>query len=104
MPSWDIEEVEADTEVLPENRASTYHIASSSSSDTAFSADEVAKLISFLNKSKSSQGLNSNQLNNIVPEFDPASKSQNIDSWLNKVNECSSIYGWDEKQTIHFAL
>ncbi|CAH2083885.1 unnamed protein product [Euphydryas editha] len=42
--------------------------------------------------------------NNVVPEFDPKSKNQTIDSWLNKVKECSEIYGWDSKQTAHYAL
>lgn len=27
-----------------------------------------------------------------------------IDSWIRKVNECSVIYEWNEKQTTHFAL
>lgn len=102
LPSWVIEEVEAEAEVRPEDHRPLS--CKEPSSNTEFSADEVAKLISFLNKTKSSQGLNSNQLNNIVPEFDPSSKSQSIDSWLNKVNECSSIYDWDGKQTVHFAL
>lgn len=48
--------------------------------------------------------LGNNHLNNVVPEFDPASKSQSIDSWLRKVNECALIYEWDERQTIHFSL
>ncbi|XP_039764514.1 uncharacterized protein LOC120637000 [Pararge aegeria] len=42
--------------------------------------------------------------NNVVPEFDPKSKNQTIDTWLNKVKECSEIYGWDSKQTTHYAL
>ncbi|KAL0870576.1 hypothetical protein ABMA27_005541 [Loxostege sticticalis] len=41
---------------------------------------------------------------NVVPEFDPKIKNQTIDTWLNKVNECAEIYGWDSKQTAHFAL
>lgn len=41
---------------------------------------------------------------NVVPEFDPDNKSQDVQRWLKKVNECSVIYGWDEKQTIHYAL
>ncbi|PZC78253.1 hypothetical protein B5X24_HaOG202325 [Helicoverpa armigera] len=43
-------------------------------------------------------------LNNVVPEFDPLSKEQTIDSWLDKIEECSEIYGWNEKQKIHYAL
>lgn len=41
---------------------------------------------------------------NVVPEFDPKIKNQTILSWLNKVNECADIYGWDGKQTAHYAL
>lgn len=39
-----------------------------------------------------------------MPEFDPKSKNQTIVTWLNKVKECSEIYGWDSKQTVHYAL
>lgn len=42
--------------------------------------------------------------NNVVPEFDPKLKNQTIITWLNKVKECSEIYGWDSKQTAHYAL
>ncbi|KAL0883751.1 hypothetical protein ABMA27_015856 [Loxostege sticticalis] len=41
---------------------------------------------------------------NAIPEFDPARKEQTITMWLHKVNECSVIYNWTERQTIHFAL
>lgn len=41
---------------------------------------------------------------NIVPGFDPSAKNQRIDVWLKKVNECASVYGWDERTTIHFAM
>ncbi|CAF4885427.1 unnamed protein product [Pieris macdunnoughi] len=54
-------------------------------------------------KSKTSV-LNNNLLNNVIPEFDPSNKTQNIDCWIRKVNECAVIYEWNEKQTIHFAL
>lgn len=43
-------------------------------------------------------------MQNTIPEFDPARKEQTMTMWLHKVNECSSIYGWSEKQLIHFAL
>lgn len=43
-------------------------------------------------------------MNNVVPEFNPSNRAQTIDCWLRKVNECSQIYGWDEKQIIHFSL
>lgn len=41
---------------------------------------------------------------NVVPEFDPKIKNQTIITWLTKVNECAEIYGWDSRQTAHYAL
>ncbi|XP_073953524.1 uncharacterized protein [Choristoneura fumiferana] len=41
---------------------------------------------------------------NILPDFDPSTKNQRIDIWLKKVNECASVYGWDERTTTHFAM
>lgn len=41
---------------------------------------------------------------NILPSFDPSLKTQRIDVWLKKVNECASVYGWDDKTTTHFAM
>lgn len=41
---------------------------------------------------------------NVIPEFDPSDNSQNIESWIHKVNECAQIYSWNEKQTCHYAL
>lgn len=41
---------------------------------------------------------------NILPEFDPSSKNQRIDTWLKKVNECATVYGWDDRATVHFAM
>lgn len=73
---------------------------------TSFTINEVLKLVSTLQdnqKSKPHQ-LNNNHMNNVIPEFDPSSEAQNIDSWLRKVNECTLIYEWDQKQTMHFAL
>lgn len=43
-------------------------------------------------------------LNNVIPEFDPLAKEQTIDMWLSKVEECTEIYSWNDKQTIHYAL
>lgn len=48
--------------------------------------------------------LNNNNYNNIIPEFDPTKGSQTIECWLRKVNECSTVYGWNDKQKIHFSL
>lgn len=41
---------------------------------------------------------------NVIPDFDPMSKEQTVDSWINKVEECAQIYNWNEKQRIHYAL
>lgn len=41
---------------------------------------------------------------NVVPEFDPSDGSQNIESWIHKVNECAQIYSWNETQIRHYAL
>lgn len=73
---------------------------------SSFTIDEVLKLVSTIqeNHKAKPQQFNSSHMNNVIPEFDPASKSQNIDTWLRKVNECTCIYGWDQKQTMHFAL
>lgn len=43
-------------------------------------------------------------LANAVPEFDPLCKEQTITNWLEKVEECSEIYDWSDKQKIHYAL
>jgi hypothetical protein len=42
--------------------------------------------------------------NNVVPTFDPSLPGHRVDLWINKVNQCASIYGWDDLQTIHFSL
>lgn len=41
---------------------------------------------------------------NVVPEFDPSLKNQSISNWLTKVNECAVLYGWTERQVVHYAL
>lgn len=43
-------------------------------------------------------------MTNVIPEFDPLSKEQTINVWLDKVDECSEIYNWTDRQTIHYAL
>lgn len=53
------------------------------------------------NKSDSSERF---PVMNVIPEFDPSKRSQTIEMWIAKVNECSLIYGWTERQTIHYAL
>lgn len=41
---------------------------------------------------------------NVIPEFDPSDGSQNIESWIHKVNECAQIYSWNDVQVRHYAL
>lgn len=41
---------------------------------------------------------------NVIPEFDPTKRNQTIENWISKVNECTLIYNWNERQTIHYAL
>lgn len=40
----------------------------------------------------------------VIPEFDPSLKNQSINNWLTKVNESAVLYGWSERQIIHYAL
>ena len=40
----------------------------------------------------------------VVPEFNPSDNYQTIESWINKVNECATIYSWNDKQICHYAL
>ncbi|XP_069364889.1 uncharacterized protein [Maniola hyperantus] len=68
------------------------------------SAKDILKLVKHVSRGPSKNSWNYNNLNNVIPEFDPSSKIQNIESWLRKVNECAAIYGWDEQQTVHFSL
>lgn len=62
------------------------------------SADDLVKIISTL------KGKSIDSTKNVVPEFDPDNKSQDVERWLTKVNECALIYDWGEKQTTHYAL
>lgn len=41
---------------------------------------------------------------NVIPEFDPSDGSQNVESWIHKVNECAQIYSWNDTQIRHYAL
>lgn len=74
----------------------------------SFSADDIIKILSGLKSGVSNQPLHSGSktidFQNIIPNFDPAAKNQRIDTWVHKVNECASVYGWDDKTTTHLAL
>lgn len=59
----------------------------------------------FLNLIKSKSGTRESFATiNVIPDFDPLSKEQTINVWLDKVDECAEIYDWSDKQTIHYAL
>ncbi|XP_046972455.1 uncharacterized protein LOC124539202 [Vanessa cardui] len=64
----------------------------------------IDKFLSILQSVKSSDKSKLTFNTNIIPEFDPMSKEQTILTWLTKVEECSEIYGWDDKEIIHYAL
>ncbi|CAG9089257.1 unnamed protein product [Plutella xylostella] len=73
----------------------------------AFSTKDIIDILSSIKPPQSSTGTHSSSsLNhkNILPEFDPSSKNQRIDIWLRKVNECATVYGWDDKTVVHFAM
>lgn len=70
---------------------------------SSFSTKDILKLIKTCSGENSRSSFNNN-LNNVIPEFDPSNRAQTIESWLRKVNECAVIYNWDEKQVVHFSL
>ncbi|XP_026740751.1 uncharacterized protein LOC113503131 [Trichoplusia ni] len=83
----------------------------SRSCSPSFSTRDIYKIIQSFKNDKSSQSFEqkahlNNKLDykNILPEFDPSTKNQRMDVWLKKVNECASVYGWDERTTIHFSM
>lgn len=41
---------------------------------------------------------------NVVPEFDPINKEQTVETWIHKVDECAQIYGWNDRQIVHYAM
>ncbi|KAI5634129.1 hypothetical protein NE865_13170 [Phthorimaea operculella] len=61
---------------------------------------KIEDLISALKRDKSSFG----QGSQIIPEFNPQMKNQTMKDWLRKINESAAVYGWNETQTIYFAL
>ncbi|KAJ0178256.1 hypothetical protein K1T71_006079 [Dendrolimus kikuchii] len=62
------------------------------------------KFLSILNDVKSSEKPKLSFNNNVIPEFDPLSKEQTMLVWITKIEECAEIYGWSEKEIIHYAL
>jgi hypothetical protein len=77
-----------------------------------FTSKDIVQIIKSIKDVLPPQPTNQNQISinrgfdhkNIIPEFNPSEKNQRIDVWLKKVNECSKVYGWDEKTVIHFAM
>ncbi|KAL0828840.1 hypothetical protein ABMA28_003751 [Loxostege sticticalis] len=70
-----------------------------------YSLDSIAQIVQVLKSINQTDSLDKlGSMQNTVPEFDPNRKEQTMTMWLHKVNECASIYGWTEKQIIHFAL
>lgn len=86
-----------------------HHSRQPRSRSPLFSSKDVAGLVRSFKDNPSTQPSNaysSNKLDNknILPEFNPSTKNQRMDIWLNKVNECASVYGWEDRTTIHFAM
>lgn len=93
----------------PSVEASVQHPPRSDS--PSFTSHDIVHLLKALKESRSllPPSVTPNVTNNInhkniLPDFDPSSKNQRVDIWLRKVNECATVYGWDEKTTIHFAM
>lgn len=62
------------------------------------------KFMTFLEKVKSSDKPKMTFNSNVIPEFDPLTKDQSILTWITKVEECAEIYGWEEREIIHYSL
>lgn len=83
----------------------------SRSCSPSFTSKDICKIIQSFKShvpshppEQNAQSNNKLDYKNILPEFDPSTKNQRMDVWLRKVNECASVYGWDGKTTIHFAM
>ncbi|XP_037297080.1 uncharacterized protein LOC119190116 [Manduca sexta] len=88
-----------------------HHVKRTRSRSPSYSTNDVVKIIKSIKQGLDSQPTPQNaQLTknidhkNILPNFDPSVTNQRIDIWLKKVNECASVYGWDDRTTIHFSL
>lgn len=71
------------------------------------SVNDVVNILNLLrHETQPSTAPHTHNINNknILPDFDPSTKNQRIDTWLKKVNECATVYGWDDKTVIHFAM
>lgn len=91
------------------------HSSSSSGEDVAvsrkarktsstISTRDVIKLLKTFKTDSNKSSFSNNNLQNVVPEFDPSNRAQTIECWLRKVNECAAIYEWNQKQIVHYSL
>lgn len=94
---------------LPTDPEVTKECQAKRSCTPSFSLNDVIKIVqSVKNVTQPNQSVTQLAKNidhkNILPNFDPSVKSQRVDIWLRKVNECATVYGWDEITTIHFSM
>lgn len=54
------------------------------------------------NSQSSNTGIQLNSTANIIAEFNP--QRDNINKWIDSIDEYATIYGWNEITTIHFSL
>lgn len=64
----------------------------------------ISTLLEFMQSVKKDSNSERFPVMNVIPEFDPSKRNQTIHTWLSKVNECASIYGWTDKQIAYYAL
>jgi transposase InsO family protein len=74
------------------------------SRDHDYGSDILDKFLDILNRFKGSDKPKLTFNTNAIPEFDPMSREQTVLTWLTKVEECASIYQWDDREIIHYAL
>ncbi|KAG7309482.1 hypothetical protein JYU34_005450 [Plutella xylostella] len=67
-------------------------------------ANDIIELIRSMPSSSQQQQNHFSMSANALPEFDPTNKEQTVDNWINKVEECSKLYQWNETQLLHYAL
>ncbi|XP_028177583.1 uncharacterized protein LOC114365243 [Ostrinia furnacalis] len=92
------------TDSLDSYRGSSKKNASKTVDKYNFSIQDVMELIKSLPSSASQSQNHFSMSTNALPEFDPANKEQTVDIWINKVEECASLYNWSETQLLHYAL
>lgn len=64
----------------------------------------IDKFLTILEKVKGSDKPKITFSTNVIPEFDPLVKDQTVLTWITKVEECAEIYGWEEREIIHYSL